>query len=165
MNMKTASASRAPAAAVPGLPDVKAMGETVAQSWKTLAGLSVPPAALAKLQSDYVEQATAMWNQAISKATDGAAPDRRFAAKDWAANPMAAFSAQTYLLNARTLMQLAESVEGDAKTRQRIRFAVEQWIAAAAPSNFLALNPEAQRRALDSKGESIARYAPSSRSL
>ncbi|MEO8125362.1 MAG: class I poly(R)-hydroxyalkanoic acid synthase [Burkholderiales bacterium] len=128
----------------------------MAQTWKTLAGLSVPPTALAKLQSDYVEQATSLWNQAISRSVDGATTDRRFAAKDWAANPMAAFTAQTYLLNARALMQLAESVEGDAKTRQRIRFAVEQWIAASAPSNFLALNPEAQRRALDSKGESIA---------
>ncbi len=156
MSKKIASAKSAPVAAIPGLPDMTAMGETMAQSWKTLAGLSVPQTALAKLQSDYVEQATALWNQAISRSADGAATDRRFAAKDWAANPMAAFTAQTYLLNARAMMQLAESVEGDAKTRQRIRFAVEQWIAAAAPSNFLALNPEAQRRALDSKGESIA---------
>jgi polyhydroxyalkanoate synthase len=60
-----------------------------------------------------------------------------------------------YLLNARTLMQMADSLQGDQKTRQRIRFAVQQWIDAAAPSNYLALNPEAQRKALDSKGESL----------
>ena len=60
-----------------------------------------------------------------------------------------------YLLNARTMLQMAESIEGDEKMRQRIRFAVQQWMDAAAPSNYLALNPEAQRKALETKGESI----------
>jgi polyhydroxyalkanoate synthase len=32
---------------------------------------------------------------------------------------------------------------------------VQQWIEAAAPSNYLALNPEAQRRALETRGESL----------
>ena len=61
-----------------------------------------------------------------------------------------------YLLNARALMQMAESVEGDAKTRARIRFAVQQWIDAIGPSNFLALNPEALQKALETKGQSLA---------
>ena len=60
-----------------------------------------------------------------------------------------AYVAQMYLLNARTLMQLAENLQGDEKTRQRIRFAVQQWIDASAPSNYLALNPEAQRKAIE----------------
>ncbi len=62
-----------------------------------------------------------------------------------------------YLLNARTLMQMADKVEGDEKTRQRVRFAVQQWVDAAAPSNYLALNPEAQRMAIETKGESITK--------
>jgi hypothetical protein len=33
---------------------------------------------------------------------------------------------------------------------------VQQWIDAASPSNFLALNPEALKKAIDTKGESIA---------
>jgi polyhydroxyalkanoate synthase len=156
----TKPAAAARAAAVPAMaglkPDIAGMGEAMAQTWKSLSSLSVPPAALAKVKCDYLEQATALWNQALSQSTDGAASDKRFAGEDWSSNPMAAFTAQTYLLNSRALMQLADSVEGDAKTRQRIRFAVEQWIAAAAPSNFLALNPEAQRRALETKGQSIA---------
>jgi polyhydroxyalkanoate synthase len=70
---------------------------------------------------------------------------------------MAAYAAAVYMLNARTLMGMAEAVEADAKTRNRIRFAVEQWVAAAAPSNYLAFNAEAQKKAIDSKGESIAK--------
>ncbi|HET9644178.1 MAG TPA: class I poly(R)-hydroxyalkanoic acid synthase, partial [Burkholderiaceae bacterium] len=47
-------------------------------------------------------------------------------------------------------------IEGDEKTRQRIRFAVQQWIDAASPSNYLALNPEAQRKAIETQGESLS---------
>jgi polyhydroxyalkanoate synthase len=61
-----------------------------------------------------------------------------------------------YLLNSRTLMQMAEAVEGDAKTKARVRFAVQQWVDAMAPSNFLALNPEAQQLALRTQGKSLA---------
>jgi polyhydroxyalkanoate synthase subunit PhaC len=83
--------------------------------------------------------------------------DKRFAAQAWNNNPLAAFSASTYLLNARTLMGLADAVEGDTKTRARIRFAVEQWMAASAPSNFLAFNADAQQKAIETQGESIAK--------
>ena len=139
----------------------RAFGSNVGEVWKAMSGLSVPAPALSKLQKEYLEEATRLWNDSVARLRpDGraAAPgDRRFAGSDWAANPTAAHVAQMYLLNARTLLRLADSVEGDEKTRQRIRFAVQQWVDAASPANFLALNPEAQRKALDSGGESIAR--------
>ena len=129
--------------------------------WQSMAALKVPAGKLAALQGEYLQAAGEIWNRALARAAgDGAdapvAPDRRFAAGEWAANPFAAFTAQMYLLNARTLMQLADSVEADAKTRARVRFAVQQWVEAASPSNFLALNPEALVRALQTGGQSIA---------
>jgi len=81
--------------------------------------------------------------------------DRRFANEAWVSNPASAFTAQLYLLNARTLTQLAEAVEAEPKTKARIRFAVQQWVDAMSPSNFLALNPEAQQKALATQGESL----------
>ena len=45
-----------------------------------------------------------------------AAGDKRFAGEAWGSNPVASFSAAVYLLNARTLLGLAEAVEADAKT-------------------------------------------------
>ncbi len=133
-----------------------------AQSLKSLGNLSLPFPSLAQMQLDYVEQATALWKRALQTSTPdpsaAAKPtlnDRRFAAPDWVSNPTNEFTAQLYLLNARTLMGLADQVEGDEKTRQRIRFAVQQWVDASAPSNFLALNPEAQRKALETNGASI----------
>ncbi len=141
--------------------NAKAFGTAVAQTLKSMSGLSLPATALTKLQADYVRQATTLWNDSLGRlqAAEGTANglgDRRFSAQDWGANPAAAYLAQVYLLNARTLMQMADSVQGDEKTRARVRFAVQQWIDAASPSNYLALNPEAQRRALDTRGESIA---------
>ena len=61
------------------------------------------------------------------------------------------------LSRSRALLGLVEAVEADAKTKGRLRFAIEQWMAASAPSNFMALNAEAQQKALETQGESIAR--------
>ncbi len=112
------------------------------------------PDQLAALQATYMKEAAELWMQGFTAKPQG---DRRFAAEAWQKNPLAAFSAATYLLNARTLMALAEAVQGDAKTRARVAFAVQQWIDASAPSNFLALNAEAQQKAIDTQGESIAK--------
>jgi len=131
-------------------------GAELAEVWKSLAGIGLPPQALAAAQADYVKDATAIWNRLLMPA--GERPtlsDRRFASPDWAGNPSSAFVAEMYLLNARTLLGLAKSIKGDAKTQAKIRFAVLQWIDAAAPSNFLALNPEAQKKAIDTNGESL----------
>ena len=117
----------------------------------------ISPAALAELQADYLKQATALWNASLGHGEAPPGSDRRFAAPEWRANPAAHFLAQLYLLNGRTLQQMASSVEADDKTKARIRFAVQQFVDAASPSNFLALNPEAQKLALDSHGETLAR--------
>ena len=143
------------------------LGSTLGEIWKTLQGVSLAPDALASLQSDYLKNATALWNDAVAAlqpAPVAAQPpkspplrDRRFAASEWTAHPAAAYMAQMYLLNARTLMQMAESVQGDPKTKARIRFGVQQWVDAASPSNFLATNPEALHRALNTQGESLTK--------
>jgi len=121
----------------------------------TLPTLSFSPDRLAEVRKRYLEEAAELWNQGLQAPPK--VSDKRFAAEAWVSNPMAAYSAATYMLNARTLMGLAEAVETDAKTKKRIRFAVEQWMAAAAPSNFLAFNADAQKKAVDSNGESIAK--------
>jgi polyhydroxyalkanoate synthase len=125
-------------------------------SLEGLAGVHIDPARLLEIQQDYLREATALWNASLS-AGGKSSPlkDRRFASEAWNASPLSHFAAATYLLNAKALSALAEAVEGDAKTRSRVRFAVEQWLAASAPSNFLALNADAQKRALDTQGQSL----------
>ena len=120
------------------------------------APLQIPAEKLQQVQQQYLEEAKALWNQSLQASTL-AASDKRFSGDGWQSNPVAAFSAATYLLNARTLMELAESVQADEKTRNRVRFGVEQWLAAMAPSNYLAFNAEAQKKAIETNGESIAK--------
>ncbi|MBC7916545.1 MAG: class I poly(R)-hydroxyalkanoic acid synthase [Rhodoferax sp.] len=117
--------------------------------------ISFAPEKLQELQQQYLKDAMGLFSQSM-QAPDNAG-DRRFSNAAWSDNPVAAYSAAVYLLNARTLMGLADAVEADAKTRSRIRFAVEQWVAATAPSNFMAFNAEAQKMAIETKGESIAK--------
>jgi len=131
-------------------------------SFQTLGGgdakapaLSFSPDKLEALQKQYISEATELWNQSLQGKAE--VKDRRFKGEAWAHNPMAAFTAAAYLLNTRTMMALTEAAETDAKTKARIQFAVEQWAAASAPSNYLALNADAQQKAIETKGESISK--------
>ena len=138
--------------------NAQAFGAAVGDAFKSLAGMTLPMQDMARLQQNYLQEMGSLWNQALGSTHDHAPiKDRRFSSEAWTANPMAAFTARAYLLNARTLMEMAEAVEGDAKTKARVRFAVQQWIDAASPSNFLALNPEAQQKAVQTQGQSIAK--------
>jgi polyhydroxyalkanoate synthase subunit PhaC len=145
--------------------NAQAFGHAMGEIWRSMSGLSLPPAPISELQADYLKNATTLWNQTVGRFTGDAAAaeakpalkDRRFSHDAWSSNPSAAFMAQMYLLNARTLMEMAEKVEGDAKTKARLRFAVQQWIDAASPSNYLATNPEALKLAMDTQGESLTK--------
>ncbi|MDR7379485.1 polyhydroxyalkanoate synthase [Rhodoferax ferrireducens] len=117
--------------------------------------ISFSPTKLQELQQQYLQESAALWNQSVDAAA--IRKDRRFSAEAWTENPLTTYTAAAYLLTSRTLMGLADAVEADDKTRSRIRFAIEQWMAASAPSNFLAMNAEAQKRALETQGESIAK--------
>jgi polyhydroxyalkanoate synthase len=115
--------------------------------------LSLDPRKLQEIQQRYLSEAAALWRQGGAAGTT----DRRFADEAWSHNPLSSFAAAIYLLNARTLMSMAEAVEADDKTRARVRFAVEQWAAASSPSNYFAFNAEAQEKAIETHGESIAK--------
>ncbi len=124
------------------------------QGLSSLPAASFDAAKLQQIQQDYISQATALWNQGLQG--NPTLQDKRFATPAWSHNPVSAFSAALYSLNSQTLMHLADALQADEKTRGRVRFATEQMLAASSPSNFMALNAEAQQKAITSKGESIA---------
>ena len=113
-------------------------------------------AKLKLVQQNYIDAATALWNQSLQAGSViPPTPDRRFSAPAWNDNPVSKFSAAAYLLNAKALTAMAEAVVGSDKTKARVRFAVEQSLAATAPSNFMSLNADAIQKAIDSNGQSI----------
>jgi polyhydroxyalkanoate synthase subunit PhaC len=125
---------------------------------KTMAdlGATIDPTELGKLQKDYMEQLSGLWQDMLAQKTPVIA-DRRFSAPVWQANPLHAFNASVYLLNSRFLMAMADAVEAKPRAKQKIRFAVQQLVDAMSPANFLVTNPEAQQKIIESKGESLAK--------
>jgi len=120
------------------------------------AGAHIKPETLEALRLDYMNKASALWHDLLASKAP-VLQDRRFAAPEWQANPMAAFSAASYLLNAEFLMAMADAVEAGPRERQKIAFSVQQMVDAMSPANFLATNPEAQQKMLETKGESLAK--------
>ena len=148
--------SQTGAAGLGGLSDTSTGMAGMGQLFNQAAGrpVSFEPARMLEIQSTYLKEVGELWNQGMTAKPQS---DRRFIGDAWVSNPVSAFSAAAYLLNARTLMAMADAAQGDAKTKSRVRFAVQQWIDASAPSNFLAFNAEAQKKAIDTRGESIAK--------
>jgi polyhydroxyalkanoate synthase len=117
---------------------------------------SIDPGRLLALQNEYATRLQSLWSGFVApEAAAPALPDRRFSGPDWTRHAPYAWSAALYLLNADFMQRMADSVEADKKTRDRIRFFTQQWVDALSPSNFLTTNPEAQRLLLDSRGESL----------
>ncbi|UGQ48390.1 class I poly(R)-hydroxyalkanoic acid synthase [Massilia endophytica] len=120
------------------------------------AGATIRPEVLERLKNEYMSEFGALWQQFLS----GKAPqlkDRRFSSDAWQGNPVSAFNAASYLLNAKFLVAMAEAVEATPHQKQKIRFAVQQVVDAMSPANFLATNPEAQQKLIETKGESLTK--------
>lgn len=119
----------------------------------------IPPEKWQALQKEYLEQITQLAKHEAGNNdwSDVLQPDRRFSSEAWRHSGPAAMTAALYQINSNALQKMVEITEADPKTRARLQFAVDQWLAAAAPTNFLALNPDAQLKAIQSNGESISK--------
>ncbi|WPB58238.1 class I poly(R)-hydroxyalkanoic acid synthase [Xylophilus sp. GOD-11R] len=130
--------------------------------WQSMLGAQAPGAGAApRIDPTGLMAAQAEYLRGLAELTTApaqAAPvqDRRFASPAWQQNPVSEFAARAHLLAARAMTAMADAVQADEKTRQRIRFAVDQWSAATAPSNLLALNADALQKAVETEGRSIA---------
>ncbi len=117
-------------------------------------GKLIDPGVAAGLQGEYLrEMATLCQDLMMSKVPE--ITDRRFDSPAWRSNAWYAFQAASYLLHSRFLLKMAEHVEASPRVKQKIKFAVQQMIDAMSPANFLATNPEAQQKIVETKGESL----------
>ncbi len=121
-------------------------------------GLQLSPEKLMTLQQEYLSRLSGLWSDFFEHPEKSAAPigDGRFADPAWQKNSLSSFLARAYLLNAEFLGEMAASVDAEPKVKARLCFSVSQWIDAAAPSNFLAFNPKAQQRIVDTRGASLS---------
>mgnify|MGYP003615411102 CR=1 FL=1 len=118
------------------------------------AWFDLPRATLDTLQSDYQQQ-WAELGQRVLSGQPFSFEDRRFASDNWS-QPLYGSLAAFYLLNAGFLLKLLEQLPIETrKPRQRLLYLVEQAIAAGAPSNCLASNPDALQRVVETGGSSL----------
>jgi Poly(3-hydroxyalkanoate) synthetase len=82
--------------------------------------------------------------------------DHRFDAPEWHDNPCFHHLRRTYQICAEALLAEAEHPELDPDQRRRLGFHLRQLIDATSPTLFLATNPAAQRRAVETGGASLA---------
>jgi polyhydroxyalkanoate synthase len=115
--------------------------------------LHIEPAHLLALQTDYTRNLATLWRDMVEGRPHDPPKDRRFGAPDWSG--MHAYIAELYLLNSKFISSLADSVETDPKTKAKLQFATQQMIDAMSPANYLATNPEAIKKILDTQGESL----------
>ena len=84
--------------------------------------------------------------------------DRRFRDAAWDDDAVFSVIKQSYLLTSRWLTEVMQDVDGlDDKTRQKLDFYTKQFVAAIAPSNFVATNPEVLRATLETSGSNLLR--------
>ena len=133
-----------------------------ARCWKSMPALTLPADALAGAAGATTSrEATALWNQAArcrgGRQGAGARPTGASPASDWVGQPGAAFIAAD--VPAQRAHAAAAWPRASRATRRRARACASRCSSGSTrrrPSNYLALNPEAQRKALETKGESIA---------
>lgn len=148
---------------------IASAGNQVTQGWMPMlqpdpslvASLARSSTRLAALQAKYCSEQKQLWEAMLRAGQAPAASpepgDRRFAAREWRDNPYYDYVRRSYLLACRYLEELAEGAELEGRAKQRLRFALRQWIDAMSPANFAATNPEVLRLALQSQGESLAK--------
>jgi len=116
--------------------------------------VSVAPEVLADIQAEFARE----WQRLCDDAQRGTlAPpsDRRFSGDAWAANASHLLLAHTYLLSARAMQRMVDAAQVSEPMRDRLRFSIMQWVDALSPSNFLALNPDAQQSIVESAGRAL----------
>ncbi len=119
-----------------------------------------------------IEQQVGYWGKALEhfaeankamadgmRAPDDDGPDdRRFKNELWRSHPYFNFVKRQYQMNAEAIRGAVSGMQGLEPTdKRRVEFFAQQMIDMASPSNFLATNPDALQRALETEGQSLVR--------
>lgn len=113
-----------------------------------------------ELNNRYYREQLELWQACTGIKPDAAKPapqqDRRFKAPEWQ-EPYFSYLANSYLLSARWLEEMATAAPLEPAARNKLTFYTRQLIDALSPANFPWSNPEAIKLAAATEGESINR--------
>ena len=128
---------------------------TVAQAYAR-AGMKLAqnPFALAQFQIDLWADSAKAWAGAWTGEGEDS-KDRRFRDGRWASDPVSRGLRDVHLAIEGAADRLIETLPEGDKDSLRVRFYTRQLLSALSPSNYLALNPAARERFLETDGRSL----------
>ena len=125
------------------------------------------PAKLMERQVQYWSQTMTQYMELQKELSQGhfalpadadAPSDKRFSNPLWQTHPYFNAIKTQYLLTAEVMRQSVEELEGlEPRDKRRVEFFASQIIDLFAPTNYLATNPDALERAVETEGESLVR--------
>ena len=136
---------------------------SVAQGWLKLA--TEQPARIIEQQVKFwgdtlrhLAQAQGAFAQSLAAPEDDQTGDKRFKNPLWQTNPFYNYIKRQYLINAEAMRTAAADLKiEDEVDRRRIDWFTRQMIDMLSPTNFLATNPDALEKAIETEGESLVR--------
>lgn len=114
------------------------------------------------LASDHTQLLRSMTDKMLGRSernmVDVKQRDKRFRDDAWQESPWFDYLRQSYLINARWLMQSTNSMQGlSAHDQHKLQFFMRQWVDALSPSNFALTNPEVLRATFETNGENLVK--------
>ena len=104
----------------------------------------------------FAEAQQALAQGKLTAPEDPGPSDRRFTNPLWDSHPYFNFVKQQYLINAEAIRQAVDSVEGmEEREKRRLSYFARQIVDMMSPTNYLATNPDALERALETEGQSL----------
>lgn len=121
------------------------------------------PSRIIEAQVGYWTQSLKNWSEIQQQIAAGAPPapaepstDKRFKNKSWDENPYFKMIKQQYLLSSQTIETITKDMTHlPHREREKVNFFAKQVVDMFAPTNFLASNPDALERAIETNGQSL----------
>ncbi|WP_370251044.1 class I poly(R)-hydroxyalkanoic acid synthase, partial [Nioella sp.] len=101
------------------------------------------------------QQALATGTFEMPEDDEDAPKDRRFSNPMWRTHPYFRFVRKQYELNSEAIQQSVAELDLEPKEKSRVEFFSRQIIDLFAPTNYLATNPDALQKAIDTDGQSL----------
>jgi polyhydroxyalkanoate synthase subunit PhaC len=109
-----------------------------------------------KTLQQYMEAQEHLVEGTLQPVADSGPEDPRFSNPMWATNPYFNYVKQQYLFNAQAISDAVRGIEvEDPRDKQRLEFFSRQIMDMLSPTNFLATNPEALTKAVETEGQSL----------
>ena len=111
-----------------------------------------------KTVTTFVEAQQQLARGKLEAPEDPGPSDKRFKNPLWDNHPYFNYVKQQYLINASAIQNAVDAIDDmDEKEKQRLRYFSQQIVDMFAPTNFLATNPDALMKAVETEGESLVR--------